>query len=214
MEYSERIERFEAFLDRGTLVQKDYGDGVTCACWLTALVPEAASPKWGVTRKASVPAEVLPSWAVCLVTGSADAVKHAQFPAVSRRFLRVARRFPVLGAGGWERAKQRFAANVIELSMQRLLNKELPEVRALLVDVSNVLRGDPTRVSRAALEAGLEEAKVPHNEARDAGAVRLLEFAKDVIHGAHTNCGLFAQDDEIVESFLSALEEQCRLEAL
>lgn len=212
MEYSERLARLERFYEEGRLVRNDWGDGEECACLLSALCPEALTPP----RTHAVPADVMPAWVPPYVLLLADSADDVAWPPIKRRFVRVARLLPHLAGDGWFAARKRLLANALEAAAHSILKRDEPEYTAILVDVANVLRGDPTYMPRAVLTERVKDLRVTYDGVRGSDVVRLMTLVRvayeDSARATHM-LGLQVVAPNIGECFLSALEEQCALAA-
>lgn len=213
MEYSERITRLERFYEEGRLVRNDWGDGVECACLLTALCPEANPPDG---RAALIPAAVLPPWVPAYIILLADTAEDAAWAPIKRRFVKVARFLPKLDDDAWFSARKRFLANALDAAARNTLKRDEPEYTAILVDVANVLRGDPTYMPRAALTERVKGLRVTYDGVRGSDVVRLMALVRvayeDPARATHMlDTGVVVPN--FGECFLSALEEQCALVA-
>lgn len=213
MEYSERIARLERFYEEGRLVRNDWGDGVECACLLTALCPEANTPG---ERTARIPADVLPPWVPSYIIMLADTAEDAAWPPIKRRFVKVARLLPNLNGDGWFSARKRFLANALDAAARNTLKRDEPEYTAIVVDVANVLRGDPTYMPRVVLTERVKDLRVPYDGVRESAVVRLMALVRIAYEDPARATHLLDMQVTVPilgECFLSALEEQCALVA-
>lgn len=217
MEYSERLTRLERFYEEGRLVRNDWGDGEECACLLAALFPETSDPEFRGNRCAAVPRDVMPPWAAPMVMELADHAESSSWPRTQQRFVRVARALPRLDDAHWWRARKRFLANALEAAGRAVLRRDEPEYLAVLTDVANVLRGDPTYMPRALLEQRVGALRVTFDGVRASAVVRLMGLVRDAYRDPARATHVYVTSGvplpELGECFLSALEEQCALAA-
>jgi hypothetical protein len=98
---TDRLDWLDALIERGDLLRGQWTDGRERACLLAALSPEAAAA--GSAKRC--PATLMPAWLAHLTPWLDDEPSAEAWPAIVRRYASLARRWHVLDAAAWERAR-------------------------------------------------------------------------------------------------------------
>jgi hypothetical protein len=146
---SERTDRLDTMLREGRLIRHAWTEGHDRACLLAALSPEA-----GAAESASAcPAEVMPAWLAFLTPWLDDAPSAGAWPSIVSRYAALARRWHVLDAAAWERARIASLMAIVSEARTHVAPEEHARVLAAIDGVLGWLRRGAAESVREAAEA-------------------------------------------------------------